>query len=116
MLVVLAVTFGAVSVSARVGYEVGAESGILWGAIVGLALSLVAMWAFSRWWKEVAVVASVLAAVGVVYLIVAGLVMLFVNFVVGMPMTVSEGMCCLGGGIAVFAAGAALFALYLVAL
>jgi hypothetical protein len=101
VLVIFIVTFSAVSVSAQIGYEVGEEPVALLGAAAGLTLGLVAMWAFSRWWKELAVAASVLAAIGVIFLILAGIITLFAN-IIGLSTTVSEGMCCLGLGILLF--------------
>lgn len=91
VLVIFVLAFGSVSVAASIGYEVRQEPGVIWGTVVGLTLTLSAMWAINKWSDKLAVMASVMALVALVTLVLAGFVTLVAELI-GLTVNFSEGL------------------------
>jgi len=91
VLVIFVLAFGSVSVTASIGHELREVPGVIWGIVIGLTLTLAAMWAINKWSDVLARVASTLALVTLVTLVLAGLVTLAAKLA-GLTVNFSEGL------------------------
>jgi hypothetical protein len=98
VLVIFVLAFGSVSVTASIGYELREVPGVIWGIVIGLTLTLAAMWAINKWSDVLAKAASALALVTLVTLVLAGLVTLAAKLA-GLTVNFSEGLLIVAFGV-----------------
>jgi predicted tellurium resistance membrane protein TerC len=87
VIVVLVLTFSAVSVLAGIGYEARGRRGLITGVAAGFFLSLIAMWALHRWSRFLAKVVSAIALAVLLILTLIQVVMFLASFL-GMDVNV----------------------------
>lgn len=87
VIVVLVLTFSAVSVLAGIGYEARGTRGLITGVAAGFLLSLIAMWALYQWSRFLAKVVSALALAVLLILTLIQVVMFLASFL-GMDINV----------------------------
>ena len=80
VIVVLVLTFSAVSVLAGIGYEARGRGGLVTGAAAGFFLSLIAMWALHQWSRFLAKVISAMALAVLLILTLIQVIMFLASF------------------------------------